>query len=119
MALTMCFQGNNIVPVNSCMSPAQTGSRVPTWHTILGSSFENFHTFVITYLQYENELMCAMCTGGRVPAWHMVPGSSTKSLALDVALQCLVPFDVVQKAAHLFKVSEQKQQPFHVSNRCL
>ena len=39
-----------------------------------------------------------------MPTWQMVPGSSTESLALDVALQCLVPFDVVQRAAHLFKV---------------
>ncbi len=43
--------------------------------------------------------------GGRVPTWRMVPGSSTESLALDVALQCKVPPEIVQRAAHLFKVS--------------
>lgn len=46
--------------------------------------------------------------GGRVPTWRMVPGSSTESLALDVALQCQVPADIVQRAAHLFKVSPVK-----------
>lgn len=49
------------------------------------------------------ECVCAG-TGGRVPTWRMIPGSSTESLALDVALQCRVPFDVVHRAAHLFKV---------------
>jgi len=43
--------------------------------------------------------------GGRVPTRRMVPGSSTESLALDVALQCQVPPDIVQRAAHLFKVT--------------
>ena len=42
--------------------------------------------------------------GGRVPTWRMVPGSSTESLALDVALQCQVPQEIVHRAAHLFKV---------------
>ena len=46
--------------------------------------------------------------GGRVPTWRMVPGSSTESLALDVALQCQVPPDIVQRAAHLFKVHQSK-----------
>ncbi|DBA98847.1 TPA: hypothetical protein ACH3X1_014607 [Trebouxia sp. C0004] len=46
--------------------------------------------------------------GGRVPTWRMVPGSSTESLALDVALQCQVPPDIVQRAAHLFKELEQQ-----------
>ena len=43
--------------------------------------------------------------GGRVPTWRMVPGSSTESLALDVALQCQVPSDIVHRAAHLYKVN--------------
>ncbi|DBB15379.1 TPA: hypothetical protein ACH3X3_003613 [Trebouxia sp. C0006] len=46
--------------------------------------------------------------GGRVPTWRMVPGSSTESLALDVALQCQVPADIVQRAAHLFKELEHQ-----------
>ncbi|DBA71802.1 TPA: hypothetical protein ACH3X2_010996 [Trebouxia sp. C0005] len=46
--------------------------------------------------------------GGRVPTWRMVPGSSTESLALDVALQCQVPPDIVQRAAHLFKELEHE-----------
>lgn len=43
-----------------------------------------------------------------MPTWRMVPGSSTESLALDVALQCQVPPDIVQRAAHLFKVTPFK-----------
>lgn len=42
--------------------------------------------------------------GGRVPTWRMVEGSSSESLALDVALQCQVPPEIVLRAAHLFKV---------------
>ena len=34
----------------------------------------------------------------------MVPGISSESLALDVALQCQVPPDIVYRAAQLFKV---------------
>jgi len=49
--------------------------------------------------------------GGRVPTWRMVPGSSTESLALDVALQCQVPPDIVQRAAHLFKVYQSRPWP--------
>ena len=41
-----------------------------------------------------------------MPTWRMVAGSSTESLALDVALQCQVPADIVQRAAHLFKVHQ-------------
>ena len=51
-----------------------------------------------------NEI-CLAGMGGRVPTWRMVAGSSTESLALDVALQCQVPADIVQRAAYLFKVS--------------
>lgn len=51
--------------------------------------------------------------GGRVPTWRMVPGSSTESLALDVALQCQVPPDIVQRAAHLFKVTPVKTPDQH------
>ncbi len=43
----------------------------------------------------------------------MVPGSSTESLALDVALQCQVPPDIVQRAAHLFKVTPVKTPDQH------
>lgn len=46
--------------------------------------------------------------GGRVPTWRMVPGSSSESLALDVALQCQVPPEIVYRAAQLFKVQPLK-----------
>ncbi|KAL3131455.1 hypothetical protein ABBQ38_007763 [Trebouxia sp. C0009 RCD-2024] len=48
--------------------------------------------------------------GGRVPTWRMVEGSSSESLALDVALQCQVPPEIVRRAAHLFKELEQQSQ---------
>lgn len=41
----------------------------------------------------------------------MVPGSSSESLALDVALQCQVPPDIVYRAAQLFKVQHLPPPP--------
>lgn len=49
--------------------------------------------------------------GGRVPTWRMVPGSSSESLALDVALQCQVPPEIVYRAAQLFKVQPVPPPP--------
>lgn len=49
--------------------------------------------------------------GGRAPTWRMVPGSSSESLALDVALQCQVPPDIVYRAAQLFKVQNLSHPP--------
>ena len=48
-----------------------------------------------------------------MPTWRMVAGSSTESLALDVALQCQVPADIVQRAAYLFKVSRFRAHAIH------
>ena len=62
------------------------------------SSFPSLH------MEGCNEI-CLAGMGGRVPTWRMVAGSSTESLALDVALQCQVPADIVQRAAYLFKVT--------------